>query len=117
MPVTSSLNFLMRFSFKGGPLPSTFSYISHSISSGSSGSFVLGTNCQKVWLFGLEVSNFSLKNVKYLIILSDILQKFVEGKREKRSQQNSSILFLYMSKEDLGLLLERGIVNFTKKST
>lgn len=92
-----------------------FSYISHSISSRSSGSFALGTYCQKVWLFGLAVSNFSLKNVKYLIILSGILLKFVEGKREQRHQQNSSILFLYMSKEDLGLLLERGIVNPTNQ--
>nr|XP_009505106.1 PREDICTED: uncharacterized protein LOC104046637 [Phalacrocorax carbo] len=36
-------------------------------------------------MFGLAVSNFSLKNVKHLIILSDILQTFVGGKWEQRS--------------------------------
>lgn len=79
------LSFLMRFSFKGGPLPSTFSYISRNISAGPSESSALGANCQKVWPFGLAVSSFSLKNVKHLIILSDILQSFVGGKREERS--------------------------------
>lgn len=79
------LSFLMRFAFKDGPLPHMFSFISHNISAGPLESSASGTNCQKVWLFGLAVSNFSLKNVKHLIILSDILQNFVGGKREQRS--------------------------------
>lgn len=99
MPVTSSLNFLMRFSFKGNPLPSALSYISRNISSGSSGTFALGTSCQKDWLFGLAVSNFSLKNVKYLIILSDILQKFVDGKTKGQQNLHSPQQWLVLQSE------------------
>lgn len=88
------LHILMRFSFTGSPLPITLSSILHHISVGSSESTALGTSCQKAQLLGLAVSNFNLKNVKHLIILSGILHNTVGGKREQRSQQNSSILFL-----------------------
>lgn len=84
----------MRFSFKGSPLRDTFSYISCNISAGPSESSALGTNCQKVWLFGLAVSNFSLKNVKHLIILSDILQNFVGGKGAKKLAEQLNIVLI-----------------------
>lgn len=83
------LNILMRFSFKGSPLPVMLSSILQHVSVGSSESSALGTSCRKVQLLGLAVSNFDLKNVKHLIILSGILHNVVGGKGEQRSQQNS----------------------------